>query len=303
MTILTVDHKTAYLYRTPVAFGEHRLMLRPRDSHDMRILGTSLATTPGASIKWAHDMFGNSVAVVRFERPSDTLRIESRFTIEHFPQEVGLLAYGPRTSRWPVAYTEDEREVLAADIARRRRGSETEAFAARFAGAGDGSPMAFLEALTAGIRADFCYRPRHAPGTNDPADTLRTRSGTCRDFAFLMMEAARSQGFAARFVTGYLYDPALDDEAGREIVGAGATHAWAQVYLPDAGWVEFDPTNGIVGGRNLIRVAAVRDPAQASPISGSWHGAPEDYVGMEVDVSVTSAPHPAHDRAAAFGPR
>jgi transglutaminase-like putative cysteine protease len=101
-----------------------------------------------------------------------------------------------------------------------------------------------------------------------------------------MMEAARSLGFAARFVTGYLYDPALDGgPSGTQ--GAGATHAWVQVYLPGAGWVEFDPTNGIVGGRNLIRVGVARDPRQAVPLAGSYFGSPEDYLGMEVEVVVT----------------
>ena len=87
-----------------------------------------------------------------------------------------------------------------------------------------------------------------------------------------MIEAVRSLGFAARFVTGYLYDPALDGgPAGTQ--GAGATHAWVQVYLPGAGWVEFDPTNGIVGGRNLIRVGVARDPKQAVPLAGTSRAA------------------------------
>jgi transglutaminase-like putative cysteine protease len=100
-----------------------------------------------------------------------------------------------------------------------------------------------------------------------------------------MMEAARALGLAARFISGYLYSPATDNGGN---VGGGATHAWVQIYLPGAGWMEFDPTNGIVGNRDLIRVAVVRDPAQAIPISGSWTGTPSDYLGMTVDVTISS---------------
>jgi transglutaminase-like putative cysteine protease len=91
-----------------------------------------------------------------------------------------------------------------------------------------------------------------------------------------MMEAARSPGFAARFVSGYLHD----DQA----VGGGATHAWVQIYLPGGGWVEFDPTNALVGGHKLVRVAVARDPSQAIPVAGTWTGAPPDFLGMSVDV-------------------
>ena len=127
----------------------------------------------------------------------------------------------------------------------------------------------------------FTYVAREETGTQDPVETLRLGSGSCRDFAVLMMEAVRSLGLAARFVSGYLYVP--DDDGGGR-VGGGATHAWLQVYLPGAGWVEFDPTNGIVGNRDLIRVAVVRDPRQAVPLSGTWTGFPSDLLGMTVEV-------------------
>jgi transglutaminase-like putative cysteine protease len=291
MSVLSVVHKTVYRYRQPVSFGEHRLMLRPRDSHDMKILETSLATTPGAQVRWVHDIFGNSTAVMTFDQPSDRLMIDSQFTIEHFPQDADLIFRTERTEMWPVAYHDDEGEHLALDIARRYPDEVTEGWAAQFVGTGDGSPMDFLSAMAQHIRANFVYQARHTPGTQRPEETLTCGSGTCRDFALLMMEACRSQGFACRFVTGYLYDPALDVGDGyEEVVGAGATHAWVQVFLPEAGWVEFDPTNGIIGGQNLIRVAAVRDPAQAIPVAGSFYGSADDYLGMDVEVAVTKMP-------------
>ena len=121
----------------------------------------------------------------------------------------------------------------------------------------------------------------------EPTETLRIKSGSCRDFAVFMMEAARSIGLAARFVSGYLYDENLIGAAGG-LVGGGATHAWLQVYLPGAGWVEFDPTNALVGGRNLIRVAVARNASQAAPLAGAFTGAPDDFLSMNVTVEVTA---------------
>jgi transglutaminase-like putative cysteine protease len=150
--------------------------------------------------------------------------------------------------------------------------------------------MAILDAMTQAIHDEFSYSRRVEMGTQDPVETLDTRSGSCRDYALLMMEGARSLGFAARFVSGYLYDEKLVADVTEALVGGGETHAWVQIYLPGAGWLEFDPTNGLVGGKNLIRVAVSRDPAQAVPLMGSFTGPANAFLGMTVDVQVTAEP-------------
>jgi transglutaminase-like putative cysteine protease len=142
-----------------------------------------------------------------------------------------------------------------------------------------------LEAMTLAIKKEFRYNARYEEGTQTAARTLALGSGTCRDFAVLMMEALRSFGLATRFVTGYLYD----DSSGTT-VGGGSTHAWCSVYLPGAGWTEYDPTNGLIAGANLIRVGATREAEQASPISGGFVGNADDPIGLHVDVSVHAAP-------------
>ena len=142
--------------------------------------------------------------------------------------------------------------------------------------------------ITRAIKEQFAYRERAVHGTQAPTETLSLGSGTCRDFALFRIEAVRSLGLAARVVTGYLYDPSLDRE-GPALEGAGATHAWVQVYLPGAGWVEFDPTNGLIGGTNLIRVGVARDPKQAVPLQGSYSGAASDFIDMMVEVKVTKS--------------
>lgn len=142
--------------------------------------------------------------------------------------------------------------------------------------------LALLTDMATTIKRDFTYVPRHEKGTQSPIETLTFRQGTCRDFAVLMIEAVRALGLAARFVSGYVYNPSRSE--GR--VGGGNTHAWVRVFLPGSGWIEFDPTNGIVGSRGLVRVAVARDPYQAVPLSGSWSGFPASYIGMDVAVEV-----------------
>jgi transglutaminase-like putative cysteine protease len=148
--------------------------------------------------------------------------------------------------------------------------------------------------LTYAIKESFGYARRHERGTLAPLTTLDLGRGSCRDLALLMIEAVRSLGLAARFVSGYIYVPDRDQGA---VLGGGSTHAWCQVYLPGAGWVEFDPTNGIIGNRDLIRVAVARDPAQAVPLTGTFYGEAADELGMSVEVQVTTAKPATADAA------
>jgi transglutaminase-like putative cysteine protease len=143
-----------------------------------------------------------------------------------------------------------------------------------------------LRSMAATIKADFAYEARETEGTQTPDETLKRGVGSCRDFAFLMMEAVRRLGMAARFVSGYLYDPALDGGGEQDLVGSGATHAWLQVYLPGAGWAPFDPTNAVFGGQSLIRVAFAREPRLAAPVIGSWIGREDDFEAMDVEIDV-----------------
>jgi transglutaminase-like putative cysteine protease len=289
MTILKVHHVTTYAYRRPVGFGEHRILFRPRDSQDQRLLTADLRIVPAPSeLFWIHDVFGNSVAVANFDGEAESLRFETDIVLDHTPQFGLHFRAEERARSWPFAYDEETLPDLAALMRRQYPDDRsTAAWAQRFvAHTGSTNTARLLEAMTVAIKADFNYARRTNPGTQTPAMTLDSLSGTCRDFALLMMEAARSLGFAARFVTGYVYVPSRDKS---ELLGGGATHAWTQIYLPGAGWVEFDPTNGIIGNRDLIRVGVTRDPRQAIPLWGTHTGERNDSLGMTVQVNVTSA--------------
>jgi transglutaminase-like putative cysteine protease len=288
MTVLRVHHVTTYRYARPVGFGEHRLMFRPRDSHEQHLLSANLAVSPEpADIRWIHDVFGNSIAIVTFTRKADELRFETTIVLDHLPEQGPRVRIDESAKTWPFAYDADTLIDLEPVIRRHYPDhGEVEAWARQFvSGSSPVETGHILMTMTKSIDDGFRYLRRTDPGTQPPQLTLSTKQGTCRDFALLMMEAARSLGFAARFVTGYLYSAARDTAERR---GGGATHAWVQIFLPGAGWVEFDPTNGIIGNRDLIRVGVARDPRQAKPLSGSFTGAREDYLGMTVEVAVTA---------------
>lgn len=291
MPTLNVHHRTSYRYSQPVEFGEHRLMSRPRDSHDLRLLDTSLLIDPRpGTLRWIHDVFGNSIAIATFDRPADTLTFESSFRAEHYPAVSEAIVVEPYASQFPFSYS--AADALDLGRTKERHYQDLDHRIDQWTkNVLDRTPerrtFETLVAMTSAIRDQFQYVGREPEGVRSPLETLELRSGSCRDLAVFMMEAVRSLGLGARFVSGYLYDEHLVGAAGG-MVGSGATHAWVQVFLPGAGWVEFDPTNALVGGRNLIRVAVAREAVQAAPVAGSFRGPVRALLSLSVEVKVTT---------------
>jgi transglutaminase-like putative cysteine protease len=286
MPLLTIRHITEYTYRQPVSFGEHRIMMRPRESFDQRLLSAQLAITPEPSeLRWLHDVFGNSVAIALFDKRAKALRVASEVKLDHAPLDHAEIDVEDYARLFPFTYSSEDMPDLLRSIERQHLdvGRVVDNWARAFV-RDDGATetVAMLSEMATSIKRDFTYVPRHEKGTQTPIETLAKQRGTCRDFAVLMIEAVRALGFAARFVSGYVYNPSRAE--GR--VGGGNTHAWVRIFLPGSGWVEFDPTNGIIGNRGLVRVAVARDPYQALPLSGTWSGFPASYVGMDVAVDV-----------------
>ncbi len=285
MKRLRIFHRTVYRYAQPVEFGPHRLVFRPRDSHDLRLITTKLRITPTPTLRWQHDAFGNSVAIATFTEPAPELVFESTLEVEHYGLD-GYLALDRANAWWPFKYHDLEEADLVATSTPRLGDPEDRIanWAKQFMWGGDHTTpaRALLQGMVDSIRA-MKYTPRDGEGVQSPSLTLTQCEGTCRDFAALMIEGCRHLGIAAHFVSGYLYDPKLDVDEPEEL---GTTHAWVAVYVPGAGWVEIDPTNGLFGGDTLVRVAVAREPAQVAPLSGSFAGGKEDYLGMTVEVRV-----------------
>ena len=261
-------------------------MVRPRESYDQHLIDAVLDIDPyPAEIRWLQDVFGNAVAIATFERRAQRLCFNSRVRVEHSPADVQNVNIEEYARKYPFTYSSEEMPDLLRSIERQHLDPlrEIDKWARRFVNSGGVTDtLDMLTSMTVAIRREFTYVSRPEKGTQTPVETLARRKGTCRDYAMLMIEAVRALGFAARFVSGYVYSPSVRDTR----IGGGNTHAWVRVYLPGSGWVEFDPTNGIIGNRGLIRVAVARDIYQAVPISGTWSGFPGSFLDMDVTVDV-----------------
>jgi transglutaminase-like putative cysteine protease len=279
MPAFTIRHATTYTYSAPVTLGLHRLYLRPRADHKLKLNSASLTLYPAAEVVWRNDVYGNSLAVARFAHDTDRLEIVSELEVETFPRseeqrrmllEAAHEAPSTQSDRALAPFLEipdEERATVAAWIDQASSGANK-------------SQYERLLECAARIRFEFDYRLRFEEGIQSPADTLLSRSGTCRDFAALMMAASRTLGSPARFVTGYVWTP-------NAAPGSLAPHAWAETYLPGAGWIELDATNGLVDDGDLIPVAASLSGEALSPVSGSFTGAASSGLTVSVDVQKT----------------
>ena len=288
MPILKITHVTTYRYHQPVAFGEHRMMLLPRDDADQKVLQSEIEISPRPlRLAWSRDRFGNHVATAHFDDRAAELRFVSSICIDHAPTGFDAAEIDETARRFPFAYAAkvwpDLKRYTVKPAARR----ELIRWSARFFGK-DGSADTYdlLVGMTQTIRRCFKHRARHQKGIQDPLQTLALGSGSCRDLAVLMIAVLRSRGMAARFVSGYVHLP--DDDDDDDVTG-GNTHAWVQAYIPGPGWVDFDPSSGVVGNQNLVRVAVVHHPRDAIPLQGNWYGSASDHLAMKVAVRVSAA--------------
>ena len=282
---LKIHHRTAYRYRQPVSLGPHRLMLRPRESRDLRLVSSDVIVTPTATLTWAQDVFGNSVATATFQSMADNLVIDSVVELQLNAAAWPVFDIAASAIVYPFQYSSDESIDLGAlaiqqypDPSGRLRD-----WACTFVLGQTTDTLSLLKDLCACVSNGIRYQSREEEGTQAPLQTLDRGCGSCRDFAVLFVESVRSLGFGARIVSGYLFNPG-QDLAGSG--GPGSTHAWAEVYVPGAGWITFDPTNRSVGGFNLIPVAVGRDIRQVVPVAGSFVGASDAFLDMNVEVSV-----------------
>ena len=280
MQRLRIQHLTEYLFPTQVTLNQHRLLLRPREGHDVRIETSRLEITPTPHIKWQRDVFDNSLAVVNFPGRSDKLIIASDVVIQHFEQAPFDFLVDDYAVYYPFFYAGGEQVDLAAfqRLVFFNDQQIINNWLLQFGFYGM-ETLGLLVKLNQAISNQFRYQVREEPGVQSPAKTLAQRSGSCRDYATLFIEACRCLGLASRFVSGYLHAP--ETEAGN-----ATTHAWAEIYLPGTGWKGFDPTSGVVTGSQHIAVAVARDPETVPPVSGSFTGLGDATPTMRVNVQV-----------------
>jgi transglutaminase-like putative cysteine protease len=280
MKRLRITHLTEYRYSEPVTFGPHRALVRPREGHDVHIEDSLLEFSPAANVRWLRDMYGNSIAILEFLEPGTVLRVKSEVTVGHYDERPLDFVIDPEAVSYPFRYPiDDAPELIPYQLsAYPRDGDALRGWLLQFYKPGQlVGTFELLSRLNTAIYEGFTYARREDAGVQSPSQTLRRGTGSCRDYATLMMEAARQWGFAARFVSGYL-------QLGAE--QHGATHAWTEIYIPGAGWRGFDPTNNTFAGAQHVSVAVARDPERAAPVSGSWAGPADAFQELVVDVQV-----------------
>jgi transglutaminase-like putative cysteine protease len=287
LTKLKIHHKTTYRFNQSVRLWPHRLMLRPRESRDLRLISHAITATPDATVTWALDVFGNAVATASFQAMCDRLIVDSVAEVELDSVAWPVFAIAASAISYPFSYSDAEWIDLGALAALQYpdpRG-QLRHWAQSFVRGNPTDTLSLLKDLSSGVSRSILYQSREEEGTQSPTQTLDRGWGSCRDFAVLFAEAARTLGFGARIVSGYLYNP---DQSSVGSSGGGSTHAWVEVYVPGAGWISFDPTNRSVGSFNLVPVAVARDIWQAMPVTGSFVGMTNAFSGMTVEVAVSS---------------
>ena len=282
-----IVHRTYYNFSTPVKLGAHALLLRPREDHELRIESSVLNIDPTATLRWQRDAGDNSVAIASFSQPSAQLAIESEVIIQQYNLEPFNFLVAEYAVDYPFLYQPEERLILGPYMhpAEHSNDNSVGVWTAEIWRPGEPiQSYALLERLTERIHAMLEYRVREEPGVQSSGETLSRGTGSCRDAANLFIEAARRLGLAARFVSGYLNAPPSPDSFG-------ATHAWAEVFLPGVGWKGFDPTIGTIVGSDHIPVAVSRVPELVPPVAGSYVGTAEST--LDVGVWVTELPQSA----------
>lgn len=272
----------------------HRLMLRPRESRELRLIGHEVTVHPAATITWAQDVFGNTVATATFGSPADRLVVESVATLKLDAAAWPVFTIAASATSYPFRYGDEEWLDLGPFTVPQHPDPDDRLhrWARGFVHSHPTDTLSLLKDLAAGVSGTIAYETRDDEGTRSPAETLDRASGSCRDLATLFIEAARRLGFGARAVSGYLHDRTGDGAAvaPTDSASASTTHAWAEVYLPGAGWVTFDPTNRSIGGANLVPVAVARDIRQAIPVIGTFSGPTYAFDAMTVEVVVEEEP-------------
>ena len=282
MKCYKIIHRTYYNYSASVTLGEHRLLLRPREDHELRIESFILKSAPEAKTLWHRDVEGNSVAIASFTQQTRQLLIESEVIIQQYNESPLDFIVAHYAITFPFEYKSEDKFLLSPYMQlpnRETRELLNSMIYNVYKTSEQIQTYTLLQRLSSHIYQTFSYTVREAPGVQSVEQTLRLGSGSCRDFALLFMETVKCLGLASRFVSGYLYAPLMSAQIG-------STHAWAEVYLPGGGWKGFDPTIGDIAGADHIPVAVSRLADAVAPISGSYAGVADSTLDVGVWVTL-----------------
>ena len=279
---LSVLHRTTFHYGLPVTDSVNTLHLEPRTFPFQKTLSCLIRVLPATRLRRFPDLFENITHHFELPQPHPRLQIESRIRVENLPLLVPDASRGAtlgdyadaavQEKIWP--YLHDSRRVALSPEIWRQALDLT-----------DKESSVFQKALRImeWIHAEFRYEAGATASSTHMERAFELRRGVCQDFTHVMLGLCRAVRIPARYASGYLYNGPRD-----HLVGAQASHAWAEVYLPQVGWIGFDPTNNTLADARYVKVAVGRDYEDVAPVSGAYHGT--GHCRMEIDVAVERLP-------------
>jgi transglutaminase-like putative cysteine protease len=255
--------------------------MRPRESHGLSLERCSFSISIPHQVRWLRDLHENNIGIVDFAAGAAELVIEGEFIVSVREENPFNFVIVPEAAEYPFTYEHDlgvdlrplSHSVYVRDIDPIRDWLHPLWHPGKRVGT-----LELLQQLNTRIYRTIQYQRRMERGVQSPAETLEKKSGSCRDTATLFVETCRFLGLAARFVSGYMYSS--------DITGRMSMHGWAEVYLPGAGWIGFDPSWGILTSLHYFPVAVSRHSEHAPPISGTYMGTPRAFIRSEVDLYV-----------------
>jgi transglutaminase-like putative cysteine protease len=267
---LGLRYQTTYRYEEPVGFSPHEVRLFPRSDRFSRVRRLDFTTTPKATVRYSRDVFENTVASCYFPERSKELTFRLAINLDLDGKDPFHFILDRDAVEMPFDYDRRTREVLAAYREPRvKQELKVPGWAAPTAKKRRGTVEALVD-LNKRLHECIGYERREEGEALSPQETVRRGRGACRDVAVLLAEMLRQMGLAARLTSGYLRES--DSETKR---AEGSLHAWTEVFLPGAGWIGLDATNGVLANHNFIAAAAGLTPGDITPISGAYcHHAP-----------------------------
>jgi transglutaminase-like putative cysteine protease len=293
--MIKIHHITAYQYDRPVTFSDHFLRVCPRTDHTLRCMELAVKTQPQSNQRWLRDVFNNPVMVFNFGlTESLELVFEVNLSVEIECENPFNFILDPHALRYPLNYQPFEIEALKPYIQKSVAGAEDVLdwfYQAVPSPVTHPELVTFISELNQAVRRDIRYVRRDEEGVQSPNETLQLRAGSCRDMSLLLIAVCRQLGLAARFVSGYLYEPVATEENIAAVISnraAGSMHAWVEVYLPGAGWKGFDPTNGILADSHFIPCAVALDPGGAAPTLGNYYSKEKTASTMRFSLAISA---------------
>lgn len=279
---LEISHTTCYQYDREVQLLQHLLYLRPRENPLLKVTSSKITIQPDFNIYWMLDDFDNLSAGIHFSKNSSLLEIKSECTVETADIPPFQFLIRDYANHFPFAYEPLHQFNLAIYLTPPDAATQqalTGWLKDRFQNR-PSDTVAYISALNQTVFSSLAYQRRDEPGIQSPLETISSKSGTCRDYASLFVASARTLGLAARFVSGYLYDPNLDPDT------SGDMHAWAEVFLPGAGWRGIDPTHGLFCDNAYVPVAHAVVAESINPIQGSFYSAMPAEAKLTTEVRI-----------------